>query len=151
MTLSAAIQAELPLLRAEAEAAFTDTYAAYSPGGRTTNADGMEVEGYTSEGSTPAKVQSRARQGDANVRIVRVGGVDRQVIEAGLHIPVSKFVDPVTNKPQIKAGDIGVGWEYECTAIGPNSSSWVGRRFLVVEVPSKTYATARRLDVVELP
>ena len=122
--------------RVAAEQEMADTFTAYSPNGTTTDANGYEVPAFASQGSTPGKVQARTRQGDTNVRMIRVGDVDRPVLEGGLHIPISATVP-------------SVGWEYVCTAIGSLSdAALLNRRYRVVDVPAKTYATARRLDVV---
>lgn len=121
----------------------TDRFTAYSPDGFTV-VGGLEVPAYADEGSTVGKVQAPSAQaGDTPTRTVTVGGVSRPVLAGGLHIPVGSDL-PV-------AGDQGVGWEYECTSVGAVSdASLVGRRFLVVGVPAKSFATARRLDVVEV-
>jgi hypothetical protein len=121
----------------------TDRFTAYSPNGKTT-VSGLEVQAYADEGSTVGKLQGgSASTADAATRMVQVGGVSRPVLVGGLHIPVSADL-PV-------AGDRGIGWEYECTSVGAVSdASLVGRRFLVVGVPAKDFATARRLDVVEV-
>jgi len=97
-----------------------------------------------SAGETAGKFQGPSRaSADAYARPVTVGGVARLVLEGALHIPIGAAVP--------RAGQPGVGWEYECTAVGPDSDpSLLGRRFLVVGVPAKTFATARRLDVVEV-
>lgn len=144
MTLQAAISAELPFLRAEAEATHQDTFTPHVPGARTTGADGMEAPAYTTGTPVKGKIQSRARQGDTQARTVRVGEVELPVIEAGLHISLSAAVPT--------AGKFGVGWEYEMTIAGRNTdASLVGSRWLVVDAPAKSNATARRLDVVQLP
>lgn len=122
----------------------TLTLAAYSPNGHTTNGDGYQVPTFTSEGSTAGKVQggSQATQ-DTATRFVKIGEVDRPVISAGLHIPISA--------PVPTAGHPGHGWEYLVTAVGDvDDPTLVGTRYLVVGVPTKSFATARRLDVVEL-
>lgn len=138
MTVQSGIEAELPFLRAEAEATFQDTFAAYSPGGTTTNADGMQVPGFNTQGTTRGKVSGRSRESDTNTRTESVGGVERPVVEGGLHIPLSA---PVPAR----------GWEYQMTVAGPSTDpSLVGRRWRVVDAPAKSYATARRLDVVEV-
>jgi hypothetical protein len=120
-----------------------DTFTAYSPNGKTT-VSGLEVQAYANEGSTRGKVQGgSASVADTASRTVQIGGVARPVLTGGLHIPISADL-PV-------AGTQGIGWEYECTAVGADSDpSLVGRRWLVVSVPAKTFATARRLDVVEV-
>jgi hypothetical protein len=129
--------------RAAAEAEMVDTFAATSTGW--TTVDGMDVKGDIAQGSTPGKVQAGSRDGsDTATRMFSVGGVDRPILMGGLHIPISA--------PVPAAGDRGVGWEYTCTATGPATDpAQLGKRFLVVSVPIKTYATARRLDVVEVP
>lgn len=133
-----AIKAELPGLRAAAESSMRDTFAAFSPGGNSVDADGFEVPGFTDEGTTLGKVAGRFRGGDPSTRTVTIGGVERPVLEGGLHLPVSAVL------PEI-------GWEYECTAVGDESDpALVGRRYRVVDVPAKSYATARRLDVVDV-
>lgn len=136
--------ARLGAFQARAESLFGCTFAAYSPNG-TTTVDGLEVQAYAAQGTTSGKVQggSSSTQ-DTATREVTVGGVSRPVLVGGLHIPVSAPV-PV-------AGDLGVGWVYHCTAaVAPADVALMGRWFLVVNAPAKTYATARRLDVVEVP
>jgi hypothetical protein len=130
--------------RIAAEALMTLTLTAYRPNGFTTNADGLQVRAYASEGTTPGKVQGASSStADAGTRFVTIGGVARAVMVAGLHIPISATVPT--------AGDQGIGWEYAVTAVGPDDDpALVGRRFLVVGVPAKSFATARRLDVVEV-
>lgn len=122
----------------------TLTLTAYSPNGTTTDGDGFEVPAFVNEGSTSGKVQGGTLAGaDTNTRFVRVGGVDRPILEAGLHIPLAADA-PV-------AGLKGDGWEYLVTAVGAHDDpALLGRRFLVVGVPAKSFATARRLDVVEV-
>lgn len=138
MSLYDAIRAEMSFLREQAESGFGDTFTAYSPNGTTTDADGIKVPAFASQGSTPGKIQARTRQGDTNTRTVRVGDVDRPVLEGGLHIPIGATVP-------------SVGWEYACTAVGALSDpALLNRRYRVVDVPAKTYATARRLDVVQI-
>lgn len=113
-----------------------DTFTAYGPGW--TKVDGMDVEARTVQYETPGKVQGRSREGVTQVRTVKVGGVDRPVVVGGLHIPYGM---PLPDE----------GWEFVCTAVAdPVNSFRVGRRWLVVNVPLDD-ATARRLDVVELP
>lgn len=127
-----------------------DTFTAYAPGGTTTDADGYKVPAFTSQGTTPAKVRSRSGRALASQsRTVNIGGTERPVLEGGLHVPVDAFVDG-NNKVLIAAGNRGVGWEFECTAIRPGSSGSIGARFLVVGTGLETFQTARRLDVVEV-
>lgn len=137
MTLNDAISEELPYLRAEAEATMVDTFAAYSF--TTAKVDGFEQNQWTLQTTTVGKLSGRSQQGDTNTRTVTVGGVERPVVDGGLHIPLSADLP-------------SIGWEYVCTATGPLSDpALLGRRWRVVDVPAKSHATARRLDVVEVP
>lgn len=114
-----------------------DTFTAYAHT-ETTDADGMTVRAWVQQYVTPGKVSGRSRQGDTNTRTVTVGGVERLVIEGGIHVPLDAAVPEV-------------GWQLLCTAVGGSSDpALVGRRWQVVDVPAKSYATARRLDVVEM-
>jgi hypothetical protein len=129
--------------RRAAESLMTLTLAAYSPNG-TTVVNGQKVPAFASEGSTPGKVAGQSQQAsDPYTRTVTVGDVEVPVIQGGLHIPLSAPV-PVEQP--------GRQWEYVVTAVGPaDDPALLGRRYLVVSVPAKSYATARRLDVVEVP
>lgn len=139
--------AEVAELQADAESMMGDTFRAFAPTARAKNAAGYESQAYAAQGDTVGKVQSRSSGSgagsDVSSRSVDIGGVIRPVLEGGLHIPLSAPV-PV-------AGPVGTGWEYECIAVGPLSDpTLMGRRYLVVGVPAKSYPTARRLDVVQL-
>lgn len=121
-----------------------------APGGLVTDAEGIKVPGTIPVSECCGKVQAESNQGgDTTVRTFRVGGVERPVLRAGLHIPATAYVtDGVL---QIRDGDRGIGWEFEVLEVGPPASpTLAGRRFLVVGVPDKSYLSARRLDVVEL-
>lgn len=122
----------------------TLTLTAYSPNGTTTDGDGYDVSAFTNEGSTRGKVQGGTLAGaDTNTRFVRIGEVDKPILEGGLHIPIAADVP--------EPGRKGSGWEYLVTAVGPlDDPALLGRRYLVVDVPAKSFATARRLDVVEV-
>lgn len=135
--LADAIAAALPELRREAEAMMLDTFTAYAF--TTVKIDGLDEQSWVEQGATPGKVSGRARDSDTNTRVIEIGGVDRPVIEGGLHIPLSA---PVPS----------IGWEYVLTALGPHTDpALLLRRWRVVDVPAKSYATARRIDVVALP
>lgn len=139
------VRAALPELQREAESLMTLTLTAFEPSGTTKDADGYDVQGYTSRGTTIGKLQSGTAQGkDANTRYTTIGEVERPVLEGGLHIPLTATLpEPGWQR--------GLGWEYEITAVnGLADISLLGRRFLVVEVPAKSFATARRLNVVEV-
>lgn len=130
--------------RQAAESLMTLTLAAYSPNGFTTDPDGFEVPAFTPEGSTFGKVQAGSENAkDATDRHVTIGGVARPVLKGGLHIPITAPI-PVASEQR------GQGWEYEITDVGDADPALLGRRFLVVAVPAKSYATSRRLDVIEL-
>lgn len=133
----------LNAFQTQAESLMTLTLAAYEPGGETI-VNGLKVEGYTPKGSTFGKVQGGSSTSKDTVdRYVTVGGVERPVLNGGLHIPISATIP--------RAGASGVGWEYQVTAVGPHDDpALLGRRYLIVSVPMKSHATARRLDVVEV-
>lgn len=136
MDLAANVGEALPEFRAAAESLMVDTFTAYSNG--TAVVDGLKEDAWTDEYSTRGRVSGRARDGDTNTRTVTVGGVERPVVEGGLHIPLSAPLP-------------AIGWEFVCDEVGPASDpSLVGRRWRVVDVPAKSFATARRLDVVEV-
>ena len=134
---------EIAEFRADAESLMVDEFDVFAPGASEL-VDGLRRTTYDSMGSTPGKVQAGATASkDAATRTVRIGGTDRPLIEGGLHIPLSAPV-PV-------AGDRGIGWEYVVSSVGSETDpALVGRRYLVVGAPAKSYATARRLDVVEV-
>lgn len=127
-----------------------DTFTAYAPTKATV--DGLSVTSYVSQGTTPGKVQGTSATGrDSVTRTVSVGGADLVVIEGGLQIPLAAFV--VGGELAVVASEHrGKAWEFECTAVGPVSDpALLGRRFMVANVPVKSMATARRMDVVEVP
>jgi hypothetical protein len=121
----------------------TLTLAALEPDGTDTVA-GLEVQAYTQHDDTPGKVQGGSTStADTTTEYVTIGGVQRPLMRGGLHIPVGAELPT--------AGDQGVGWEYAVTAVGPfDDPTLLNRRYLVVNAPAKSYATARRLDVVEV-
>lgn len=125
--------------RRAAERLMTDTFAAYSPAGVTEDADHMQTTGYTPEGSTFGRCHAGVRLQTVGSPTVTIGGVERPVLEGGLRIPISAPVPEVD-------------WEYLMTAAGPATDpALVGRRWHVVGLQADSFATARRLDVVEVP
>lgn len=117
----------------------TDTFAAYSPSGKTTDADGMETAGFAPEGTTLGRLHAGARLQSVAATTTTVGGVERPVFDGGLRLPVSSAVP-------------AIGWEYVLTAAGAATDpQLVGTRWRVVGVQADSYATARRLNVVEVP
>lgn len=133
-----------------AESLMTLTVEAYSrPAVPAVDANGFESFAPVLEGRSCAKVQSRSREGDTQTRTFDVGGVPLPVLVGGLHLPIRAFVGDAGLR--IRCGDRGIGWEFEVTAVGrADDPSLLGRRYLVVEAPAKSHATARRLDVVEV-
>lgn len=139
------VEAALAAGRAAAEVQMTLTLTPYVPAGATNDADGYEVPAYTAQDTHKGKVQSGSQAGqDATTRYVSIGGVERPVLSGGLHIPISAPV-PVASEQR------GQAWEYVVTAVGAaDDPALLGKRFLVVAAPVKSFATARRLDVVEV-
>ena len=126
---------ELADLRSIAEGEMVDTFTAYASTLATTG--GLEVDDWQAQYETPGKVTGQNAP-DTYTRTVRVGGVDRPVLEGGLRLPLTADLP-------------SIGWEYECTAVGVDSDpQLLGRRWRVMSVPTKTMAVERRLDVVEL-
>lgn len=142
MMLGNEIRAALPGMQAQAESRMVDTFVAYEPDGWTTDADGFRTPAYTDRGTVQGEVRGDTGP-DTDTRTVMIGDTARTVLVGGLRIPVSATVPT--------AGEYGIGWEYECVAVGQGSDpALLGRRWLVAGVPAKTHATARRLDVAEV-
>lgn len=110
-----------------------------------TDPEGFEVPEFTAQSTHAGKVQSGTQAGgDTSTRYLSIGGVDRPVLAAGLHIPIGAPV-PVASEQR------GQAWEYVVTAVGPvDDPALLGRRYMVVGVPAKSFATARRLDVIAI-
>jgi len=115
-----------------------DTFTAYASEDATV--DGLDETAWVPQYDTLGKLAgSSAQSRDTYSRVVNIGGVDRPVLEGGLHLPLSSDLP-------------AINWEFECIAVGPSSDpSLLGRRWRVVSVPAKSFATARRLDVAEVP
>lgn len=133
----------LPAMQARANGLMTDEFTAYAPT-TDTIVNGFEVDAYAWRGTTPGKIQGPSKQTrDTATRSITVGNMELYVVEGGLHIPVTADV-PV-------AGEYGTGWEYVLTTLGEfTDPALENSRWLVVSAPVKSYATARRLDVVRL-
>ena len=150
MTIGSEIAAVLPELRAMAESLMSLTVTAYKPGKGTVN--GYETTVYTSQGTSAAKVNGTSATGrDTVSRTIMIGEVARPVIEGGLHLPLDSFV--TNGVLGIVASDQrGTAWEFVVDAApDPADAVLVGRRYMVTNCPAKSFATARRLDVVEVP
>lgn len=132
-------------MQARAATMHTLTLAWYSNSGTTTTVGGMKKIVPTAEGSCRGRVQARSRMGgDTLTQMVKVGGTELPVMKGSLHIGVNEFID-----------DTGLrltnGWECQVTKVGPDDDpALLGRRYRVVDVPSKTHLTQRRLDVVDI-
>lgn len=146
------INAGLEELRDLAEELMTATFTAYAPKLDATDADGQTSPDFTTKGTTNGKVQGTSALGkDPVTRSISIGDVALPIIDEGLHIPLGQFIAE-DGTLSLVAGAKGVGWELECTAVSSvEDQTLVGRRYLVVSAPAKSRATARRLDVVELP
>lgn len=131
--------------QAAAEREMTLVFNAFEPSGTTTDADGYKVPAYTPRGTVAGKIQAPSTQGrDTHTRYVTIGEVERPIWEAGLHLPITAEIP----KPGRQRG---IGWEYEVAEVGQaDDPALLGFRVLVVEVPFKSKATARRLNVVEV-
>lgn len=136
--------AEIEEFRRDAESMMTLIFTPHAPSGKTT-VNEQEVQGYTDETPVVGKVKGPSAQtGDPITRTVTIGSVEVPVVVGGLHIPISA-------QPPI-AGEHGIGWEYEVTSVGATDDpALLGRRYLVTNSPAMSHATARRLDVAEVP
>ena len=125
--------------RRHAERDMPDTGTAHRPTGHTAaNSDGEEVATFTDLFTSPCKIQGpSASTADAITRTVVVGGVERPVLSAGLHLPIATPVPLVD------------GDEFQVTA-AVSDPQLPGARYRIVGVPAKSQATARRFDVVEV-
>ena len=117
----------------------------YVPNGGRTVVNEQEVDDYDVKASVVGKIKgTSARNSDPEAQTVTIGGVEVPVVVGGLHIQISAAIP--------KAGAHGVGWEYVVTALGPTDDPALkGRRYLVTNSPAMSHATARRLDVAEVP
>lgn len=148
MVLYDDIATELPRMQQQAQSMMTLTLTPNSPTDPpsfTTDAGGFEVPALIAGAPHAGKVQAGTQAGsDTPTRYVSVGGVERPVLAAGLHIPIDA-PEPVASEQR------GQATEYVVSALGPaDDPALLGRRYMVVGVPAKSFATARRLDVVEV-
>lgn len=121
----------------------TDLFEVYSPDEAAVT-NGFEEPGYAAEVNTYGRLAGPSEQSrDTSARTVTVGNMELEVVSGGLHIPISADVPA--------AGEYGTGWEYELVVLGATTDpSLLNSRWLVVDAPAKSQATARRLDVVRL-
>ncbi len=142
------VAAFLPELQSQAESMMTLTLIPHSPTDPPsfmTNADGFEVPAFTSQSPHPGKVQAGTQAGsDTPTRYLSIGGVSRPVLSGSLHIPIGA-PEPIASEQR------GQATEYVVSAIGQaDDAALLNRRYMVVGVSAKSFATARRLDVVEI-
>lgn len=130
MSLQSAIDAELPYLRSQAESRMTSTALVRRLGGKTTDADGFEVDGWTDVYDGPFRLGGSNR-GGAGARTVDVGDVEIEVAVRVAHFPASTV--------GLRDGDV-----IEVTA-GENTGGFLR----IVEASWQDQATARRVPVVE--
>lgn len=133
MTLMSAIEAELPFLRAEAEARMKDTFDIGVPTGTYTYVGGAEVEVIEPLFTTPGRVKVSALV----PRTSEVGGRTAVSVTRELHIPVTSDAVP--------AGAVAV-----CTAVHATSDpTLLGARLRLSGPAPGSQTTARRLQVTE--
>ena len=114
----------------------SDTGIMRRPTGRTIqDADtGSEVPALDDLFTSKCKIQARNLQATS----AEVGGRTAVSVRVELHLP--------TSAPDVQAGDV-----FEVTAVGTLSDlQLLGHKFRVVAPVGKSYATARRLEVVEV-
>lgn len=143
MSLGADLAGVTGELRREAESTLIDTFTAYEPAGYGP-LDPLTGEKprlfIVRESGVMGKVKGQGglAGSDQEAQTVTIAGVRYTVMKGGLHLSLAALVP-------------AKGWEYECTAVGDLSDpSLLGRRYRVVEAPAMTWATARRLDVIEV-
>lgn len=137
MTLQSAIEAELPFLRAEAEARMLDTFDIKFPtGGWIYDEEaGEDVEAFDLLFTTSGRVKV---EGGLSVRDAEVGGRTSASVVRSLHIPVGSPVVPV--------GAVAV-----CTAVHATSDpTLLGARLTIGGPAPGSQTTARRLEVTEV-
>jgi hypothetical protein len=137
MTLQSAIEAELPFLRAEAEARMRDTFEirVYTDGWHYDEVEGEDVRDYEVLLTTPGRVKV---EGGLSVRDSEVGARTAASVVRSLHIPVTSPVVPV--------GAVAV-----CTAVHATSDPTLLGAALTIGGPAPgSQTTARRLEVTEV-
>lgn len=124
--------------RVAAQARMRDTLAFGAVERGPQNADGEEGDVFVAAFTAPGKVSGRGR-GDLTVRTVTVGGVERPVIDGGVHMPAER------------TEAVPFGTVVRVQELGPESPAHLlGRLYRVVGESVKSDQTARRFDVVEV-
>ncbi|MCZ3386325.1 MAG: DUF6093 family protein [Actinomycetia bacterium] len=134
MSLQAAIEAELPFLRSQAESRMFDTFnISYPTGAVTTDASGTETRSLVAEFATVGRVRT-----GMSVRGQEVGGRTAALTSRELHIPVTS--------PVVRPGAVAV-----CTAVHVTSDpTLLGARLSIAGAAPGSQTTARRLQVEEV-
>lgn len=129
---------DLAILRADAETLMVDTITWRRRTGRGAQNEGTgrEEPGYETLFTCPCEITGRS-QGEVTGRTVTLGGVEYVVLEGGINIPVATG--------ELRAGDEGV-----IATVAGTSDTTVGDVYRIVGFGGRTWATKRRLDVVEL-
>lgn len=139
MTLRAAIEAELPYLRAEAESLMVDSGTAKRPTGgyvydpSANDGDGGDVLATDDLFDSRCKIQTR----NLVAREEEVGARTSVTVRTELHLPAG--TDPLV------AGDV-----WELTAVHALSLGVVGQRLRVIAPVAGSLKTARRYEVEEV-
>lgn len=133
MTLQAAILAELPYLRTQAESLMVDAGQASRPTGGYEYEGGEDVLAAEDLFESPCKIQTR----NLVAREAEVGGRTSVSVRTELHLPAS--TDP------LEAGDL-----WEITAAHALSLSAVGQVLRVIGPVAGSLKTARRYEVEEV-
>lgn len=136
MTVQAAIEAQLPFLRAEAEARMKDSWAIGTDLGWTYDPDEQaDVQTVTPLFTTKGRMKSSRTYGNINQD---AGGRTITTVTRELHIPVDSPAVPVNAVAQ-------------CTAIGEGTDPTLLGAIVRVAGPAPgSQGTARRLEVVEV-
>lgn len=135
MTLQSAIEAELPFLRAEAEARMVDTWTIGADVGWTYDENaGEDVQTVTPLFTTPGRLTERGTE----VSDIEVGGRTSAETRRELHIPWNSAAVPANAVAQ-------------CIAIHASTDPTLLNSIVRLRGPAPaTQKTARRLEVVEV-
>lgn len=136
MTINAAIEAELPFLRAEAEARMLDTWTIGADVGWTYDATlGKDAQTVDPLFTTRARMKASRTYGNLNQQ---AGERTVTIVTRELHIPVDSPTVPVNAVAQ-------------CTAVHPTSDpSLLGAIVRIAGPAPGSQTTARRLEVTEV-
>lgn len=137
-------EAEMASARADAESLMLDEGQAKRPTGKTARNEetGLSEPTFADLFTTRCKVQPTSGD-EVTTQTVTVGGVERVVYKGGIHMPIPEAGSA--------AVDLRRGDRLTILSIGPMTDPGVlGKTYEVVGFSGKSWATARRLDVVEV-